>query len=187
MKYNGNYQSYQDVMDQTKKRKNNAKLPGSHVKWEVFGKLVSKDVDYRARQILREIDRATFTRNEFISSDVLHANDQKFPTRVLRMQLEEALDRLLVEQIEDRERAAKINVDSTDSEEYDEQDMDHEETESEDEGEGEQKEVSFNKEGGDEQRDQEKEIADNVARRARKRARRKLKLKKATLDEEVIG
>ena len=49
-----------------------------------------------------------------MSSDVLHANDQIYPTKVLRMHLEEALDILLSEQILDRERAQKLNSNSGD-------------------------------------------------------------------------
>lgn len=55
---------------------------------------------------------ATFTQNEVIFSDVLHASDQMYPTRVLRMHLEDELDNVLREQILERERAGKSNVDS---------------------------------------------------------------------------
>lgn len=80
------------------------------IQWEKYGKLVSQDVDERARQVLREIDRAATTRNEYISSDVLHGQDQRFPTQVLRVHLEEELDHILSEQILDRERAERYRV-----------------------------------------------------------------------------
>ncbi|KAJ1441114.1 hypothetical protein B484DRAFT_122439 [Ochromonadaceae sp. CCMP2298] len=116
MKYNGQYSSYMDEIMQARRRQGNSVQEGRHIQWEKAGKLVAKDVDFRARQLLREVDRATYTRNDWISSDVLHANDQKFPTKVLRMHLEEALDGLLAEQIGDRERHARMKHES-DSEE----------------------------------------------------------------------
>ena len=66
---------------------------------------------------------ATFTQNEVIFSDVLHASDQMYPTRVLRMHLEDELDNVLREQILERERAGKNNGDSgSDSEPEDSND-----------------------------------------------------------------
>jgi hypothetical protein len=176
-KYNGSYSSYMDSIAHAKRRQGHFVKEGSHIQWEKLGKLVSKDVDFRARQILREIDRATFTKNEWISSDVLHANDQKFPTRVLRMHLEEALDVLLTEQIRDRERAEKIRVDSSDSEDEEdaaillqlEQDDDVS-LEDSDGGGG----------GGD------AEVLSKVRRRAERREKRKRKLKKVNAEQEVL-
>lgn len=57
LKYNGSYTSYNDIIAQSNKRKGNIVKEGSHVQWEKVGRLVSKDTDYRARQLLREIDR----------------------------------------------------------------------------------------------------------------------------------
>ena len=174
-KYNGSYTSYMDAIIQAKRRQGHFVKEGSHIQWEKLGKLVSKDVDFRARQILREIDRATFTKNEWISSDVLHANDQKFPTRVLRMHLEEALDVLLTEQIKDRERAEKFRVDSSDSE--DEEDaaillaLEEQDDVSLDDSDG---------GGGD------GEILNKVRKRAMKREKRKRKLKKVSDEAEVM-
>jgi hypothetical protein len=140
LKYNGTYTAYysvhvQQIMEFQKDQHNsanlNAKSNGSvvsslsggdngsvtssmpqyrRIQWEKYGKLVSQDVDERARQVLREIDRAATTRNDYISSDVLHGQDQRFPTQVLRMHLEEELDHILSEQILDRERADKYRV-----------------------------------------------------------------------------
>jgi hypothetical protein len=109
-KYNGNYISYLNIIEESNKRKNKMSKEGAHIQWEKTGKLTSKDIDFRARQLLREIDRAMNTKNEYIQSDVLHANDQKFPTSVLRTHLEEALDQFLIDQIKDRERAEMVRV-----------------------------------------------------------------------------
>jgi len=142
--------------------------------------VVSKDVDFRARQLLREIDRATFTKNEWIHSDVLHANDQKFPTRVLRMHLEEALDTLLVEQIRDRERAEKHKVDSSDSEDEDEAALllafeqdDEEVLEDSDDA------------GGEGAGGNDAEVLNKVQKRARRREKRKRKLIKLSEEQQV--
>jgi hypothetical protein len=176
-KYNGTYTSYMDAIAHAKRRQGHFVKEGSHIQWEKLGKLVSKDVDFRARQILREIDRATFTKNEWISSDVLHANDQKFPTRVLRMHLEEALDVLLTEQIRDRERADRIRVDSSDSE--NEEDaavllaLEQEDDISLDDSDG-------GGAGGD------AEVLSKVRKRAERRERRKRKLKKISEEKEVM-
>ena len=51
---------------------------------------------------------------------MLHASDQLYPTRVLRMHLEDTLDTLLREQILERERAEEYNVDSESETEEDE-------------------------------------------------------------------
>jgi hypothetical protein len=96
-KYNGSYTAYMSLMEESNKRKTKMLKEGAHIQWEKAGKLILKDIDARARQILREIDRAVTTKNDFIQSDVLHANDQRFPTSVLRTHLEEALDQLLID------------------------------------------------------------------------------------------
>lgn len=182
-KYNGTYSSYMDQIAHAKRRQGHFVKEGAHIQWEKLGKLVSKDVDFRARQLLREIDRATFTKNEWISSDVLHANDQKFPTKVLRMHLEEALDTLLAEQIRDRERAEKIRVDSSDSEDEGdaalllqlEQDDDVSLTDSDGGGGG---------GGGGGAADAE--VLSKVRKRAERREKRKRKLKKINAEQEVL-
>ncbi len=135
-KYNGSYLSYLNLIEEGNKRKAKMLKEGAHIQWEKTGKLLTKDIDFRARQILREIDRAMTTKNEYIHSDVLHANDQKFPTKVLRTHLEEALDQLLIDQIKDRERADMLRIDSSDDD-YDYQHEEEEEEEEEEETEGE--------------------------------------------------
>jgi hypothetical protein len=175
-KYNGAYTSYMDALAQAKKRSSNMIQEGVHIQWEKLGKLVSKDVDERARQILREIDRATFTKNEWLHSDVLHASDQKFPTKVLRMHLEEALDVLLSEQIKDRERAEKMRVDSSDSEDDDEADHPVATLANGEE------DLSDDGSGGDD----DANLLDKVKRRAKRREKRKKRVKQASLEHEVL-
>jgi hypothetical protein len=126
-KYNGSYTAYMSLIEEGNKRKANMLKEGAHIQWEKAGKLITKDIDARARQILREIDRAVTTKNDYIHSDVLHANDQKFPTSVLRTHLEEALDQLLIDQIKDRERAELFRIEESSSEEEPEESEDEEE------------------------------------------------------------
>lgn len=62
------------------------------------------DVDARCRLVYDELQRAIAnTRNEFMDSSVLHSTLQRFPTKVLRLELEKDLDRLLISQITERE------------------------------------------------------------------------------------
>lgn len=129
LKYNGTYTAYYSANSQRILALQNpanasdinataaAVVPQyRRIQWEKYGKLVSQDVDERARQVLREIDRAATTRNEYIASDVLHGQDQRFPTQVLRVHLEEELDRILSDQILDRERAERYRVRLSDRE-----------------------------------------------------------------------
>ncbi|KAG7397816.1 hypothetical protein PHYBOEH_000197 [Phytophthora boehmeriae] len=62
------------------------------------------DVDARCRIVYQELQRAIAnTRNEFMDSYVLHSTLQRFPTKVLRLELEKDLDRLLISQIKEKE------------------------------------------------------------------------------------
>ncbi|RYH22834.1 hypothetical protein EON65_18685, partial [archaeon] len=169
-KFNGSYSAYVDIIQQSNRRKGKVIKTGAHIQWEKMGKLVSKDTDFRARQLLREIDRAASTRNEYIHSDVLHANDQKFPTKVLRTHLEEELDNLLIEQIKDRERADKFRVgqDASDLDSDDEERI---------------QAMEFNVAGAD--KEQHVDILDKVKRRAYRREKRKERVNMATDSAEV--
>ncbi|ETP13100.1 hypothetical protein F441_11679 [Phytophthora nicotianae CJ01A1] len=65
---------------------------------------VEVDVDARCRLVFQELQRAIAnTRNEFMDSHVLHSTLQRFPTKVLRLELEKDLDRLLISQIKEKE------------------------------------------------------------------------------------
>lgn len=57
LKFNGPYENYLALMEQSNRRKKNAAQPGAHVQWGKIGTALTKDVDLRARQLLREIDR----------------------------------------------------------------------------------------------------------------------------------
>jgi hypothetical protein len=57
LKYNGAYDIYQAIIDQSNRRKQKMTQSGVHIQWSKIGKAISKDIDYRARQLLQEIDR----------------------------------------------------------------------------------------------------------------------------------
>jgi hypothetical protein len=176
-KFNGTYTAYFDMIHQAERRKEKGIKAGVHIQWDKSGKLVSKDIDYRSRQILREIDRVRSTKNEFIHSDVLHANDQKFPTKVLLTHLEDELDNVMIEQIKDRERAEKKQVDSSDSS-------------SDEEGStanGNKKFLVMEEmllDGIDQENDGE--LLDKVKQRAKKRAKRKAKINEMSEEKLVM-
>ncbi|KAL4128407.1 hypothetical protein PRIC2_007395 [Phytophthora ramorum] len=66
--------------------------------------VIEVDVDARCRLVFQELQRAIAnTRNEFMDSYVLHSTLQRFPTKVLRLELEKDLDRLLISQIKEKE------------------------------------------------------------------------------------
>jgi hypothetical protein len=98
-KYNGSYAAYMELKMQAEKRRSNTTKLGAHVKWDVHGLNVNPDIDARAREILEELDRAIANKNFWMDSLVLHTNDQRFPTEVLRLQLEDALDAVLADQV----------------------------------------------------------------------------------------
>lgn len=62
------------------------------------------DVDDRCYLIQTELDRAMFCRDSFLVSSILNGTPQRFPTQILRLELERELDRLLIDQILSREQ-----------------------------------------------------------------------------------
>ncbi|GMH66094.1 hypothetical protein TL16_g04355 [Triparma laevis f. inornata] len=119
-KYNGNYTEYVEGMNAMLERQR--RLEETHgmdwtaIRTEVQGESLETDIDARCRTVLKELDKTIAFRNPFMDSAVLHVAPQRFPTTVLRLELERELDRLLREQIYERERASKFLVeDSSDS------------------------------------------------------------------------
>jgi hypothetical protein len=169
-KYNGQYGVYLEMMVSSKARMaKGGSHEGSHVQWDKTGKAAPTDVDDRARAVMRELDRAIANKNFWMDSLVLHTNDQRFPTEVLRVQLEEELDAILMDQVRERERMEKLSAaqrgenDETDSE--DEEDSD----DSDDDNEGGTQELTMSK----------------VQARAARREKRRTHGKEDTLQQEV--
>jgi len=173
-KFNGTYEDYMEAIAASESREANGAHAGSHIKWDVSGASPTHDIDLRARLVLNEIDRAANTTNAYMSSDVLHTSDQMFPTPVLRIQLEEELDRILGDQIKDREKAMRLRIDS-DSESEDDSDDDVEMHMQVDPSlEGEEKILA------------ERDIMEKVKKRAKRRDKRKEKLKDTSVEDEII-
>ncbi len=173
-KFNGTHDDYMEAIEASQSRDKNSVHAGSHIRWQIAGSTPSHDIDLRARLVLNEIDRAASTANPFMSSDVLHTSDQMFPTPVLRIQLEEELDRILADQIKDRERAMRVRIDSdsdSDDSSGDEADLLMQVDPS---LEGEEKVLA------------ERDIMEKVKKRAKRREKRNAKLKSTSAEEDVI-
>ena len=67
-------------------------------------------------KVLRELDTAIHCRDDFMESSVLHVIPQRFPTKVLRLNLERELDRLLKQEIFANERGHPLFYEESDSE-----------------------------------------------------------------------
>ncbi|CAK4706908.1 unnamed protein product [Aphanomyces euteiches] len=74
---------------------------------------VEVDIDMRCRLVLQELDRAISNPNDMMDSSILHSAPQRFPTKVLRLELEKELDRLLLAQLYEREDAEWKAIAST--------------------------------------------------------------------------
>jgi Ca2+-binding EF-hand superfamily protein len=68
------------------------------------GEGIDIDVDDRCRKLMKEIDLAANNSNEFMDSEVLTGSALRYPTTVLRLELERDLDRNLLMQIFEREQ-----------------------------------------------------------------------------------
>jgi hypothetical protein len=77
-----------------------------HERMKENGEL-TMDIDTRVRQVLREVDRAIWCTKRMMDSSVYHRALQRFPTRVLRLELQRYLDELLLNQIKERELELK--------------------------------------------------------------------------------
>lgn len=168
VKFSGTYLSYTERNGDALNRKKHAVKLGSHIKYEHGGKVISTDIDIRARQLLDEIDRVRNCKDEHMNSDILHGTLQRYPTKLLRMHLEEALDSIIIDQIKDRERAERAKrskIEVEDDERY--------EAQIESIAKAENKDVSF--------------IVDKKAeRRAFRRHERNLKLKGESVEEQLL-
>ena len=70
----------------------------------------SDDVDDRCHLIQAELDRALCCQDDFLVSSILNGTPQRFPTQILRLELERELDRLLIDQILLREQEDQMQT-----------------------------------------------------------------------------
>ena len=105
LKYNGKFEDYRDWEESVARRmRREAEASLSFkINWDEHGGEVTKDVDKRCREVQKEIDRAAHNSNPTMWSSVLRGTEQSFPTRVLRVALEQELDSLLREQVYERQ------------------------------------------------------------------------------------
>ena len=179
LKYNGTYSAFVEATNARSKRKQNEVKAGSHVKWDHAEMIVETDVDARARSVLRTLDQAMVNKNPYMDSSLLHGLKQRFPTTVLRVQLEEELDNILREQVVERERAYLRRVDHSDSED--------EEQVHEKEGDAADTKSSSEDETGELGKEGEvDDIAMKIKKRAMRRARRRRRLKAEDLEAQVL-
>ena len=113
LKYSGSYKSHKKWLESREARRflagnGDDDLAGKHIRHDANGRVVSQDIDERCRIVLAEIERVMNNSNRYTQSAVLHCSDQKFPTHVLRVELERELDCLLREQIMERERMVNL-------------------------------------------------------------------------------
>jgi len=115
--YNGNFDEYVECQKRIEEREERLKLTHGRdwipIRLDSNGATLETDIDARCRTVLSELDKTTVYQNQFMDSSVLHVAPQRFPTAVLRLELERELDRLLREQIYERERASKFLVDDS--------------------------------------------------------------------------
>ena len=78
------------------------------INYDVEAAPIDLDIDRRCRTVQEELDLAYMCAQDFMKSAVMHSVPQKFPVDVLRADLERELDRLLVLQVIERERATKL-------------------------------------------------------------------------------
>jgi hypothetical protein len=81
---------------------------GPMINFDAKAAKVDLDIDRRCRTVQEELDLAYMCSTHYMKSDVMHSVPQKFPIDVLRADLERELDRLLVLQVVERERATKL-------------------------------------------------------------------------------
>lgn len=172
LKYNGTYYAYAQTMEESKRRAANETRLGSHIRWEAYGLVGSTDVDSRAREILLELDKAMTNKNFWMDSKVLHNESQRFPTAMVRLQLEDTLDALLRGQVQERERADRIGKAGDESDD-----------DSADDELG-QREAEVSSDSDLEIGSAERMLAE-VKKRAARREKRRVKRKKEDLKQQV--
>eukprot|EP01041_Mallomonas_annulata_P002218 gene2218-4307_t len=179
-KYNGTYGSYVEAKESRRKRSKNEAQTGKHVKWDAFGNVAEIDVDERARSVLRALDQAVANKNPHMDSTIIHGNQQRFPTTILRIELEEELDNILREQITERERALRRHVNIADSSDSESDLSQVSETLSHEDGD------EGDEEGNGTQKNMKDDISTKIKKRSMRRDKRRLKLKKDSQEAQVM-
>ncbi|KAJ1455056.1 hypothetical protein M885DRAFT_520998 [Pelagophyceae sp. CCMP2097] len=119
-KYNGPYALFVSFQREGAER---AKARIRHVGNRLAGRVdlrdstVETDLDARCRLLQEHMDVAVHNSNPTMASDVLHGGvPQRYPTHVLRLEIERELDCLLREQVYERERSQRFLLEMDDDE-----------------------------------------------------------------------
>lgn len=113
--FNGDYEANQELRVQiatnaAKRTRRRHRFFGPHAA-ETDDYVLETDLDARCRSLQAELDKAVHNSNAMMQSTVLHGGvGQRFPTHILRIELEAELDALLREQVYERERASRYLV-----------------------------------------------------------------------------
>ena len=116
-KYNGDFAEFFAIQKaQLQQRSREAAVGQQNRLARDFEKVsVETDLDARCRQLQSEMDKAVNNSNPEMNSSVLHGGvPQRYPTTVLRLELERELDSLLREQVYERERATRFLLEQED-------------------------------------------------------------------------
>ena len=116
-KYNGDFAEFFAIQKaQLQQRSREAAVGQQNRLARDFEKVsVETDLDARCRQLQSEMDKAINNSNPEMNSSVLHGGvPQRYPTTVLRLELERELDSLLREQVYERERATRFLLEQED-------------------------------------------------------------------------
>ena len=122
-RYNGPYSLFLEMTRDKAERDKHTSKAGHHIKFNNPGNVQTSDVDLRCRQLLLEIDRARTTKNEWLDTKLLHASNQRFPTAVVRLQLEDVLDNILMNEITERERQDRLRLSEKNQDDADAEEM----------------------------------------------------------------
>ena len=159
---------------------------GGHVvQWDRAGKTITTDIDLRCRQIQREIDRVGAAVSPLVDSDVLTGTSQRVLKNILYDALNDELDYILMEQIRERERSrSKRLFESFDVDNKDDDDSDEEEEDAYEDivSDG---ELNSDDEGNTAM-SMHQALLKRVTQRAARRNRRRLRLKKASTEDEIL-
>lgn len=110
-RFNGDFSDFYEVQKQqiAARAKEAAGAGKNRLIRDQDAETVETDLDARCRSLQAEMDTAINNSNEHMESAVLHGGvRQRYPTSVLRLELERELDCLLREQVYERERATRF-------------------------------------------------------------------------------
>jgi len=75
------------------------------VRFDVHARIIESDIDARSRELQVDLIQAENNVNDFMNSSALHGQPQRFHVDLLKLQLNHEINRLMREQVFERERA----------------------------------------------------------------------------------